>query len=427
MEYYANLTKVHFWGFSKDINFRKIIATKVAQAPVVPICWRNALGGIFLYFMYSFIDERYYKFEISKDHEYLMLFGKFNCRADHQRTFSNFANTMGDADVIMADFLDKKVYHPFRFLKSIPLFFVWLFQMLAKGMPLLEALNAIRFVELCYIQKKELSSYFDKKYKFVVAYYDASPDESFIIQEFKNRGVLTMTLQHGIFARKSKIRSITDTAFEISESVSDYYLAWNQYTRDEAIKIGLNPENVIVLGAPKYISFKEPDSACFSDSNVFGVILNNSAFDLHNRKLIEAANNISKEMNMKYYLRYHPQMKGSEYKDLYNENFIAVNNNKTTIAQYAQTVNFTIISSSSVFVDLLLLKHPTYRLKVLEDDTYSTVEYNSFSTASQLKEMHNNRKADNPAFDYLCNSYNTYKNYRTFFDQKLSSDNSDCK
>ena len=141
----------------------------------------------------------------------------------------------------------------------------------------------------------------------------------FFVQMCQNRKVLTMTLQHGIFARKSVIHTITDTAFELSESISEYYLAWNQYTKDEAIKVGLGPEKIIVLGAPKYINTKEPTEICKADNDVFGVILNNSAFDKHNRCLIEMANQIYNKTGLKYVLRYHPQMGGVEYKSLYNE------------------------------------------------------------------------------------------------------------
>jgi hypothetical protein len=229
-----------------------------------------------------------------------------------------------------------------------------------------------------------------------------------------------MTLQHGIFAKKSAIHTISDTAFELSSSISDYYLAWNEYTKDEAVKVGLQPNKVIVLGAPKYINIKEPESACHAYNDLFGVILNNSAFDTHNRHLVNMANQIYSKTGKKYILRYHPQMKGDEYKSLYGQGFFKKDDNTHSISEYANEVSFTIISSSSVFVDLLLLKHPTYRLRVFEEDTYSSVTYNSFSSVDELLDILKCGNFDNKAFSYLCNSYDTYDNYRHFFDNVLS-------
>ena len=419
MERYKNIDKVHFYKLPHYIDFKKIISVKRAQASTVPVSIRNAIGGIFYFFQYSLIKERAYEFVSSDNGRFLFLYGLYNYRNDHQKTFLDFCKRFPDADVLYAKQLAKKEYTLCRFFSSVPMFFVWLLQMLMCRVDLLSALNAIPYVLLCYYQMHYTKSLLKKDYKFIVSYYDASPDECFTIQEFKNKGITTMTLQHGIFAKKNVVRSITDTAFEIEDSVSEYYLAWNQYTKDEAMRLGKCKDKVVVLGAPKYINYEEPLTSTCSNENIFGVILNNSAFETHNMKLIETANEIARTTDMKYVLRYHPQMNGDEYQKMYGPGFLCVNNNKTSIKEYASSVSFTIISSSSVFVDLLLLKHPTYRLKVFDEDTYSTVPFNSFEKVEDLKILLQSNQIDKNAFKYLCNSYNTFKNYRDFFDSFL--------
>lgn len=414
---YSKLKGVRFVGLPKYINWENVLAVKVADSQANPISLKNALGGFYWFFKFSIVEDRTYHKIINKKSEFLIFYGKYNLRKDHLKTFLGFSKRFSDADVIYADFNEKVKYNVLRLFYTLPLMLVWLFQMIIHRVPFLTACNTLPFVLYCYDLNREAVNV--SSYKFVVVYYDASPDENFLVQVCKKSRVLTMTLQHGIFARKSVIHTITDTAFELSESISDYYLAWNEYTKDEAIKVGLAPEKVKVLGAPKYINSQEPSDICRSNNNVFGVILNNSAFEIHNRRLIDMANQIYLRSGRKYVLRYHPQMNGNEYKSLYNEGFLKCDDNGHSIREYAQNVSFTIISSSSVFVDLLLLKHPTYRLKVTTEDTYSTVPFNSFDTVEELLELQKNPGEISEAFTYLCNTYNVYNNYRSFFDSIL--------
>lgn len=419
MEPYVNISKVHFWGIDPKIDIRKVMSTKVAQNSCNPAGFRNSLGNIYLYFYESLWRNKRFVFNKSSQSNFLLFYGMFNCRKDHQRTFLNFAKHYEDADVCYADFYAKKRITLLHFLLSIFLFPIWSFQMIFKRVPIYEIFNAIRYVNLTYIYTRELRSVVNTDYKFIVVYYDTSPDENYLVQVFKNRGIITMTMQHGIFARKSHIKSISDTAFELQMSISDYFLAWNTYTQDEAVKVGLEKNRVVVLGAPKFIDAKKPNEVLCCSKNIFGVILNNSAFDFHNKKLVEMANIISESVGYKYVLRYHPQLKGNEYNSLTNSFYGGSSSNDKTIAEYASEVSFTIISSSSVFVDLLMLNHPVYRLRVHDEDTYSTVLYNSFQSVGELKAMLDNCSDNSEVFNYLCNDYNVYQNYRNFFNKYL--------
>lgn len=417
MEPYKNLSTVKFYKLPDYIDMRKIIATKVAQNPVNPVNIRNSIGSIYYFFKESLIHDKEFKYTKNPAGKFLLYYGMFNCRKDHLKNFLNFSSHFHDADICNAYFLDKTNISFFYFIKCIPLFFIWLFQMLSNRISLGEACNAIRYVQLTYQYSIKLQPIFKKHYKFVVVYYDTSPDENYVVQEFSRLNVVTMTLQHGIFSRKNVLRTISDTAFELSESMSDYFLVWNKYTQDEAVKVGLKREKVIILGVPKFIDISKPTQILASRNKIFGVILNNSAFDIHNRKLIETANEISNITGYKYILRYHPQMHGNEYKILCNNNFLSKGDNSKSIAEYATEVSFTIISSSSVFVDLLMLKHPVYRLRVSEEDTYSTVSFNSFGSIEELNELLCSKSEDENAFAYLCNDYNIFENYRKFFDK----------
>lgn len=418
---YEKFKNISLFGLPKGVDLSSVLAVKNAAYYSDGITVRNSIGGLYYYLREALIDDRKYKFDLKEDSKYLLFYGKYNCRKDHQKTFITFSNHFKDSDIVYADFLRKKHIRPLRFLGSLARLIIWLFQLIfrRKRPSVGEIFNALPYIQMCYFQNKEISSIKDKKYSLVVAYYDASPDENFVIQLFKKRGITTATLQHGIFAKKNKIKTITDTAFELSSSISDYYLAWNMYTFDEAINVGMDPSKIKILGMPKYIDLKEPKTTLGQENQVFGVILNNSAFDLHNRKLIDTANSFAEKYGYSFWVRYHPQMKGNEYNKLLSNSCLGVADNGESIAEYASRLSFSIISSSSVFVDLLMLKHHVFRLRVNEDDTYSTVKQNSFSNHLELYSLIN-CEYDDSAFKYLCNTYRVYENYRSFFDSIIN-------
>lgn len=414
---YRKLKYIHFWRFPGYIDFSKVVVAKTARISFNPPRLKNSIGGIYYFFQLSLKYKWVYKEKKSTEGQFLQLYGQKNCRLDHQNTFLNFAEKFNDADIIYGDFNRERNVNYVGFLKSIPLFVIWMAQMFMSGVSLYASLNVIYYILICYYQKAQLSEVFNRTYKFVVVFYDASPDENYIVQEFKNRGILTMTLQHGMYSRKNTIKSIADTAFEITGSIADYYLAWNQYTKDEAVKMGVDEKRIVVLGPPRYIDLKEPEIPILAYNNIFGVILNNSSFDEHNRRLISMANQIYDTTGFRFVVRYHPELPEAKYDSMLGEGFLSKGDNKRTIKEYAEGVSFTIISGSSVFIDLLLLKHPVYRLIVSEDDNYSSVKFNSFTTVKELQKLLKSKETENEAFFYLCDSYDVYQKYRMFFDK----------
>ena len=293
---YGIFKKVRLWGINPSVDFSKVLSVKAADSITNPISMYNAIGGLYYCLHDALIRDREYHYDESSKAQFLLFYGKYNLRADHLHTFLKFAKSFEDCDAFYARPFEKKHIDILGLLRCLIMMPIWLLQALFKRVPFKVACNAMPYIQLCAQLSRDAAFLLNKNYSFVVFYYDAAPDENYMAQLYKKKGVITMTLQHGIFSRKKHIiRSIIDMAFELSESISDYYLAWNQYTKDEAIKVGLNPNRVVVLGAPKYIDFKEPINPHLSKCDVFGVILNNSAFDHHNRKLIEMAEIIYQE------------------------------------------------------------------------------------------------------------------------------------
>ena len=72
-----------------------------------------------------------------------------------------------------------------------------------------------------------------------------------------------------------------------------------------------------------------------------------------------------------------------------------------------------------MFIDLLYLGYPVYRLKVFESDTYSNVAFNAFSRADELTEMLQSARGNEEVFDYMCTTRRVKKAYQDFIDEMV--------
>lgn len=410
MSYKECLARFYPIGFDKRIKWESVMSVWVTTNDVLhSLSKRSAFGSIFYGLQTAFFDK--YKYEISGNHDIVMFYGIYNWRKDHSKTFDNLAGRLSAVTICKAAPC-VKVFHPVRGIFSVFLFLIWFFQALCAGCNFVEACNVIRPLALCRNLLPTLNNVLTKKVKLFVTYYDCSPDEAFAVQFAKLFEIKTATLQHGIFAKKNIQKTLGDTAFEYSESASDYYLAWNQYTKDECIKVGMDPDKVIICGIPKYAGFIPEDNAS-EHKGVFGVILNNSSFDTHNKRLIDSANQISKRIGCKYVIRFHPELKHGKYKELIDEScFAGVSSNDLSISNYSNTVDFSIISSSSVLIDLVYLNKKVYRLIVTDEDTYSTIKMNSFRNVDDFIRLYHSQSDMCFLFDYLCTTYNIIENYQ---------------
>lgn len=419
---FENINNPNYAFIPRYLDIKKVMTVVLLQCSFGEKKLYTIYKG-FLWLWRSVITNyTYYRTDFKSNSDFLMFYGQFNYRDDHSKTFKAFSERFEDADIIKAEKNEKKCFHPIILLKYVVLGIVWFIQLIAERTSVPDALATIPFLCMCNYHCNFLEKIDTERYKFVVAYCDVSPDENCFIQYFNNKEITTMTLQHGIFAKKPTPHNASETGFELYASISDFYLAWNKYTFDEAKIAGLSADKIRILGIPKYINYSKPEGQIFSDNNTFGIVLNSKQFDKHNREMINIANQISEKYDYRFLVRYHPQLKGDEYIELYGKGYCGNNDNKRSIADYAKTVQFTIISSSSVFVDLLFLNHPVYRKIVSKQDTYSNVELFSFDTIDDFDCLLQMKNSNSDIFAYLCTSYDIYGNYRKFFDEIINNE-----
>lgn len=252
-----------------------------------------------------------------------------------------------------------------------------------------------------------------------VVYYDVSKYDYMFVKFLQAKRIKTATLQHAAFISPRKVSNsnFEFEGVELSNSISDIFLAWNPFTKDEAIKSGMREEKVKILGIPKYIGGTVNEST-HDATHCFGVVLNAKSFDGLNRKLIQYADFVAKKTGYNYYLKYHPQFQEFIYDDLPKSGMCLGHFDLSLpVSKYVQLVDFTLISNSTVFIELIFIKHTVIRMQAGEEDKFKDILTNSFGNKEELNILLDNgiTTSNDQLFQYMCYTENPQENYEQFF------------
>ena len=132
-----------------------------------------------------------------KNSKFCFFYGWWFFRKDHFNTFFDFSNKFDSCDIIYASGQPSKFNFLVILARAIKMLFfatVWIVQLLLSKHSFKESLTYLPFLATCVELKKEIKKYHIDKYAFFVTYYDLAPDQNFLIQECKNKNIITMTL-----------------------------------------------------------------------------------------------------------------------------------------------------------------------------------------------------------------------------------------
>lgn len=399
----------------EEIQFSKIFTIELCHLEGNKLNKRNVIKNFLIFIQRCICDRYVFEENVEDKKDVLFFYGKYWWREDHQQTFCNFTSRFVNYGCIFGK--KQKISFNFDFINRLWFGIKWLFKS-AKYIPIPLSMYLLPNIDMIFYMNQLVKKIDFSDYKLVVVYSELSPDENFLVQYAKKMGLKTATLQHGVFVARKNDSQPVDRGIQLRESIVDYFLAWNKFTEDNAILEGMNPEKIFTLGIPKFINYASKPEIDTIKKDIFGVVLNGFTpeFDAQNREMIRYANQIADRLNIKYILRYHPDMKGYEYANLCTTRCCGINDDKS-ISEYAKKVDFSIVDASSVFIELVFIKHPVFRISNAKDDVYSTLSIDgAFSTVDELERLINTKNViSERAFDYLCNTNDVFDSYNHFF------------
>lgn len=366
-----------------------------------------------------------YTFDTKASSSIMLFYGMSPAsRLDHLRSFDQVAALAQPCDIQRPTTMHGEFSFMYA-LKSIPMIFASIPFTIRHGWGIRDWLCLLsHWLQVCHF-KEFVNNLNFAKYQLIVVYFDANSCSSALVQIAKQKGCDTATLMHGIFnAPKEHPQNIDETGFSFTASTANHFLAWNQFSKDEAMKSGIAEHKIHIVGIPKFIGREVPPQGV--PTNCFGVILGWIDNDVENKNLINIANIVAKKLGLKYYLRYHPSFLGNEYANIVTADYQG--NLKGSIEEYISQTDFSIVGNSSMIIELLYLGHSAFHLHTPNIlDKYENINSISFETADQLVEkMKRSTRLNDREREYLCGPQRPEIYYNAFFEKYHNTEERIC-
>lgn len=205
-----------------------------------------------------FFDDYEYVYNKGNSSKLLFLYSHIFYRDDHFNVFLNLKNNVDNADFIYPVKREKRKLDVSFGIKNFFLSLGWIRELRKRGLTLdisfditAELLQAYKFLQ--YWNGVECNIY-----KLLTVYYDASLIENMMVQNFNKKLCYTATLQHGIFCEeRPQNNSFSFAGVEFNNTISDYFLAWNQFTKDKMLLTGASENRILILGIPNILVIRK--------------------------------------------------------------------------------------------------------------------------------------------------------------------------
>lgn len=345
---YIRKLKVSNILLKDNINYGRVIATKM-------------YGKGFKYIFYLLIQLLFFNYKVLhvKNGKKILALYSFSSsnRKDYDEIVNNFKNTLEEYDELN---LILKLSIKYCMRKIVLLVKTYLFYRRHNLKDCFKIAILVTFYST--IQKELENIIIGNKYCLLVTFSDGHHIENLAAQIANNNSIKTATLQHGQFRFLRKGYENGDCeAYE--NFISDYILTWGQATVDEFKKFNINENRMLKVGALKKFSNNSFHNKK-TDANIFGVILSGETYKESNINLINLANQIAKQYDMKYVLRVHPKNNIRFYQSYCDPLYVIDTIRYIENKEYVDQVDFSLIHMTGVFVELLSLGTPLF---VFED------------------------------------------------------------
>ena len=273
---------------------------------------------------------------------------------------------------------------------------------------LIVRISANNFIEkiylfLSFINYLKVLEFFDNlSFNNLVVFADMQPEDNLLVQFFKNSKI-TITLQHGLFVDYEESFNISSVQYK--NVTSRYFLTWGNENKKLIQKYSRHV-NVRICGNP---TMKEFNYQHNNSSDFFTVFLDWDVFENENRLLLEIAGKLSKKINKKILIRYHPSNK----KKLYSTNDLSLK----IQADYYDSF-FLLGHTSSMIHKCLRWGMPIFKLKtrihsnpIDKNYEFSNVE----DLLEKIKNLQNFQKIKKNNIGYIGEE--SKNKYRKFFNE----------
>ena len=364
-----------------------------------------------------------YKDSLSK----ILAFTFYYNRQDHDSYWDSFLDVLGEYDKIEVKYKKNASYFSIkenfeRFHKVFQFY-----KQLFKIRNVYHRLYLAARLMILYDFKNCLDTIVKNDYKILVTFFDSGFFENLITQFANNRGIKTITLQHGQPVFKSYDNDRVNQSV-ILNLTSNYTICNGQFSKEQYLKAGYDENRLITLGSLKKVDSKK-------DLNVrkgtFCVFLDTPLLpssEQSNKKLLDLAVELSERTGMKFYVKPHPN-DVETYEDIeQNKKCIEIIRGKKSINEFKNLIDFGVFYASSIYVDMLSCYIKPFKMNSQQLMSIVTKEEDIFDNIEDLitkvslwykKDGVQKREYFDDLIEYYLNPFGAKERYNDFINSLL--------
>ena len=368
--------------------------------------------------IYCIIRNNYmgnYNYEIVGNPNMLMLFSNaYADRQDHWKAFNKVCLTTTDYIKIFP-----KRYRLDSNLHTFKLTYKWIKTFKILGMNTKRALYLARILHQAYCDYERVRRILLRtsiEVKSAVTWCDIMYVDSYFVQRWNQRGIITVSLQHGTY---------NVGHYGYTHLKSDYLLAQNKFSANNAVKSGVDVKKIVVVGAPQNIQVNY-NKKREDNTGIIGLVFGGTRLAQNDIELLMLARQLTARYNYKVYIKLHPGYGIEKYKMDITKYAEKIYESDTDAYQFADLVDILIDDGSTLFVEYSVRGRNA--ITFLGDGSPYKDDPNiklGFRTYEELEDIYKIYETDSKQFDellrqnreYLGTINDPYVNYKEFFDK----------
>ena len=285
----------------------------------------------------------------------LVIKGRYN-RKDYSELLSDILSRLGMGN----SYVDAEKWHTKISIHPLTVFCTYKFVFLKKDVKLKfreKCLLANEMVYYCNTIDSITKIDFKNVTKFLCV-IDTLEVENLLTQYFKNKGVKTFSLMEGAYFLFKDNPPFDIIQYE--NLTTDCKLSWGNYSRDELIRFGINPERLKVAGYPKNVKLYK-----LKPQNQYKkcmLLLARDSFRESNMCLLEILKNYT--LDQEIWLKLHPGCDKSHYQDYADTHNMRIIPPEKTVNECLNQNDFdyAISVNTSAYYEALMRGLPCLRL-----------------------------------------------------------------
>lgn len=221
------------------------------------------------------------------------------------------------------------------------------------------------------------------KIDFVLTFMDTDIFENYITQTVQNFGGKVAALQHG---QRFYIPEPCDSYVGMENFTANYKLVWSKFSRQQYMKAGYKENRLPIVGSTKYLNNTTiKDNSVVSNS--FGLFLDGPfsyGAKSANEIMLNISANVLNKDGLKCKVKPHPVDK-LDYCGTNDIGLFTIVDKDDSIESMVNEIDFGIVHTSGVAIDLLILGVPVFVFKTKDIFPIELPEQYFFENEQQLE------------------------------------------